>query len=86
MTNEEVKAFLKRRIKENKEMLEDRIEFLVDKARQFIDNMQDAKGNTRNKFYEVYDLLGTIRSYYEVMEEIETQTDAYEVALGLLEE
>lgn len=48
--------------------------------------MQDAKGNTRNKFCEVYDLLDTIRSYYEVMEEIETQTDAYEVALGLLEE
>ena len=86
MTNEEVKAFLKRRIKENKEMLEDRIEFLVDKARQFIDNMQDEKRNTWNKILEVYDLLGTIRSYYEVMEEIETQTDAYEVALGLLEE
>lgn len=86
MTNEEVKAYLERRIKDNKEMCEDRIEFLVDKARQFIDNMQDAKGNTRNKFCEVYDLLGTIRSYYEVMEEIETQTDAYEVALGLLEE
>ena len=86
MTNEEVKAFLKRRIKENKEMVEDRIEFLVDEARRFIDNMQDAKRNTWDKLYVVYDLLGTIRKYYEVMEEIEMQTDAYEVAQGLLED
>lgn len=86
MTNEEAKAFLERRIKNNKEMLEDRIEFLVDEARRFIDNMQDAKGDTWNKLYEVYDLLGTFRRYYEVMEATNMQTGAYEVALGLLEE
>ena len=86
MTNEKVKAFLKRRIKENKEMLEDRIEFLVDKARQFIDNMQDAKGDTWDKFCEVYDLLDTLRRYSEGMEATYMQTGAYEVALGLLEE
>lgn len=85
MTNEEAKAFLKRRIKNNKEMIEDRIEFLVDEARRFIDNMQDAKGNTWDKLYEVYDLQGTLRRYYEVMEAIKMQTDAYEVAQGLLE-
>lgn len=86
MTNEEAKAFLKRRIKNNKEMLEDRIEFLVDEARRFIDNMQDAKGNTWDKLYEVYDLLGTLRRYYEVMEATNMQTGAYEVALALIEE
>ena len=86
MTNEEVKAFLKRRIKENKEMVEDRIEFLVDEARRFIDNMQDAKCNTRDKLYVVYDLLGTIRKYYEDIETTNLQTDAYEVALVLLED
>ena len=86
MTNEEAKAFLKRRIKENKEMVEDRIEFLVDEARRFIDNMQDAKGNTWDKLYVVYDLLGTIRKYYEDIETTNLQTDAYEVALGLLED
>ena len=86
MTNEEAKAFLKRRIKDNKEMLEDRIEFLVDKARQFIDNMQDKKGNTWNKICDVYDLLGTLQRYYEVIETTNMQTGAYEVALGLLEE
>lgn len=86
MTNEEVKSFLKRRIKENKEMVEDRIEFLVDEARRFIDNMQDAKCNTRDKLYVVYDLLGTIRKYYEDIETTNLQTDAYEVALVLLED
>ena len=86
MTNEEVKSFLKRRIKENKEMVEDRIEFLVDEARRFIDNMQDAKCNTRDKLYVVYDLLGTIRKYYEDIETTNLQTDAYEVALILLED
>lgn len=86
MTNEEAKAFLKRRIKNNKEMLEDRIEFLVDEARRFIDNMHDAKGNTWDKLYEVYDLLGTLRRYYEVMEATNMQTGAYEVALALIEE
>ena len=86
MTNEEVKAFLKRRIKENKEMVEDRSEILVDEARRFIDNMQDAKCNTRDKLYVVYDLLGTIRKYYEDIETTNLQTDAYEVALGLLED
>lgn len=86
MTNEEVKAFLKRRIKENKEMVEDRIEFLADEARRFIDNMQDAKCNTRDKLYVVYDLLGTIRKYYEDIETTNLQTDAYEVALVLLED
>ena len=86
MTNEEVKAFLKRRIKENKEMVEDRIEFLVDEARRFIDNMQDAKCNTRDKLYVGYDLLGTIRKYYEDIETTNLQTDAYEVALVLLED
>ena len=86
MTNEEVKSFLKRRIKENKEMVEDRIEFLVDEARRFIGNMQDAKCNTRDKLYVVYDLLGTIRKYYEDIETTNLQTDAYEVALVLLED
>ena len=86
MTNEEVKAFLKRRIKENKEMVEDRSEILVDEARRFIDNMQDAKCNTRDKLYVVYDLLGTIRKYYEDIETTNLQTDAYEVARGLLED
>ena len=86
MTNEEVKAFLKRRIKENKEMVEDRIEFLVDEARRFIDNMQDAKCDTRDKLYVVYDLLGTIRKHYEDIETTNLQTDAYEVALVLLED
>ena len=85
MTNEEAKAYLKRRIKDNKKMLEDRVEFLVDEARRFIDNMQDAKGNTWDKLYGVYDLLGTLRRYYEVMEATNMQTGAYEVALGLLE-
>lgn len=85
MTNEEAKAYLKRRIKDNKKMLEDRIEFLVDEARRFIDNMQDAKGNKWDKLYEVYDLLDTLRRYYEVMEATNMQTGAYEVALGLLE-
>lgn len=86
MKNEEVKAFLERRIKDNKEMCEDRIEFLVDKVRQFIDNMQDEKRNTWNKIYEVYDLLGILQRYYEVMETTNMQTGAYEVALRLLEE
>ena len=86
MKNEEVKAFLERRIKDNKEMCEDRIEFLVDKARQFIDNMQDKKRNTWNRIFEVYDLLGILQRYYEVMETTNMQTGAYEVALGLLEE
>ena len=84
MTNEEVKAFLKRRIKENKEMVEDRIEFLVDEARRFIDNMQDAKCNTRDKLYEVYDLLGTFRTHYGDIETYNIRTGAYEVALGLI--
>lgn len=86
MKNEEVKAYLKRRIKDNKEMCEDRIEFLVDKTRQFIDNMQDEKRNTWNKICEVYDLLGILQRYYEVMETTNMQTGAYEVALRLLEE
>ena len=86
MTNEEAKAFLKRRIKENKEIVEDRIEFLVDEARRFIDNMQDAKGNTWDKLYVVYDLLDTLRRYSEGMEATYMQADAYEVALGLLED
>lgn len=86
MTNEEVKAYLERRIKDNKEMCEDRIEFLVDKTRQFIDNMQDEKRNTWNKICEVYDLLGILQRYYEVMETNNMQTGAYEVALRLLEE
>lgn len=86
MTNEEAKAYLKRRIKDNKKMLEDRIEFLVDEARRFIDNMQDAKGNKWDKLYEVYDLLDTLRRYYEVMEATNMQTGAYEVALALIEE
>lgn len=67
MTNEEAKADLKHMIKDKKEMVESRIEFLVDEARRFIDNMQDAKGNTWDKLYGVYDLLGTLRRYYEVM-------------------
>ena len=67
-------------------MVEDRIEFLVDEARRFIDNMQDAKCNTRDKLYVVYDLLGTIRKYYEDIETTNLQTDAYEVALVLLED
>ena len=66
-TNEEAKAYLKRRIKDNNEMIEDRIEFLVDKARRFIDNMQDEKRNTWDKLCEVYDLLDTLRRYYEFM-------------------
>ena len=86
MTNEEVKAFLKRRIKNNKELLEERIEFLVDEVRLFIDNVHEAKDDTWKKFYEVYDLLGTLRRYYEVMEATNMQTGAYEVALALLEE
>lgn len=86
MKNKEVKAFLERRIKDNKEMCEDQIEFLVDKTRQFIDNMQDEKRNTWNKILEVYDLLGILQRYYEVMETTNMQTGAYEVALGLLEE
>lgn len=86
MKNEEVKAFLERRIKDNKEMCEARIEFLVDKVRQFIDNMQDEKRNTWNKILEVYDLLGILQRYYEVMETTNMQTGAYEVALRLLEE
>ena len=85
MTNEEAKAYLKRRIKDNNEMVEDRIEFLVDEARRFIDNMQDAKCNTRDKLYVVYDLLGMLRRYYEVMYVTNMQTGAYEVALGLIE-
>ena len=86
MTNEEAKAFLKRSIKENKEMLEDRIEFLANEARLFIDNVQEAKGNTWNKFCEVYDLLDTLRRYSEGMEATYMQIAAYEVALGLLED
>ena len=85
MTNEEAKAYLKRKIKNNKELLEERIEFLVDEARRFIDNMQGAKCNTRDKLYVVYDLLGTLRRDYEVMEVTNMQTGAYEVALRLLE-
>ena len=85
MTNEEAKAYLKRKIKNNKELLEERIEFLVDEARRFIDNVHEAKDDTCKKFDEVYDLLGTIRKYYEDIETTSLQTDAYEVALGLLE-
>ena len=85
MTNEEAKAYLKRKIKNNKELLEERIEFLVDEARRFIDNVHEAKDDTCKKFDEVYDLLGTLRRYYEAMEVTNMQTGAYEVALGLIE-
>ena len=85
MTNEEAKAFLKRRIKNNKEVVEDRIEFLVEEARLFIDNVQEAKDDTRKKVDEVYDLLATFRTHYGDIEAYNMQTGAYEVALGLLE-
>ena len=85
MTNKKAKAYLKRRIKDNNEMLEDRIEFLVDKARRFIDNMQDEKRIIWDKLCEVYDLLDTLRRYYEFMEGTNMQTGAYKVALRLLE-
>ena len=85
MTNEEAKAYLKRRIKDNKEMIEGRIEFLVKEARLFIDNVQEAKDDTRKKVDEVYDLLGTFRTHYGDIEAYNIRTGAYEVALGLIE-
>lgn len=86
MTNEEVKEYLKFRIKENKEMVEGQIELLVDEAKRFIDNMQDEKRNTWDKLCEVHDLIDTIQRYYEVMDETNMHTSAYKVALGLLED
>ena len=53
MTNEEAKAYLKRKIKNNKELLEERIEFLVDEARRFIDNVHEAKDDTCKKYDQV---------------------------------
>lgn len=85
MTNEEAKAFLKHRIKNNKEMVESRIEFLVDEARLFIAHVQDAKDDTWKKLDEVDDLLTTIRMHYEIIRVCNTQKSAFEVALGLLE-
>lgn len=85
MTNEEAKAFLERRIKDNKEMLEARIEFLVEEARLFIDNVQEAKDDTWKKLDEVYDLLDTLRMQYEAIEACNMQESAFKAALELLE-
>lgn len=86
MTNEEAKAYLKRRIKDNNEMVEGQIELLVDEAKRFIHNMQDEKRNTWDKLGEVHDLIDTIKIYYEVMEGTNMQTSGYKVALRLLED
>ena len=86
MTNEEAKAYLKRRIKDNNEMIEARIEFLVEEARLFIDNVQEAKDDKRKKVDEVYDLLGTFKTHYEDIEAYNMQAGAYEVVLRLLED
>lgn len=85
MTNEEVKADLKHMIKDKKEMVERRIEFLEEEARLFIAHVQKAKDDTGDKLYEVYDLLGTLRMQYEIIEACKMQKSAFEVALGLLE-
>lgn len=86
MTNEEVKADLKHMIKDKKEMVESRIEFLVDKARLFIAHVQEAKDDEWKKLDEVNDLLTTFRMHYEVIGACNMQKSAYEVALGLLED
>lgn len=86
MTNEEAKAYLKCRIKDNNEMVEGQIELLVDEAKRFIDNMQDEKRNTWDRLGEVHDLLETFQRCYEFMEGTNMHTAAYKVALGLLED
>lgn len=86
MTNEEVKAELKRRIKDKKEMVERRIEFLEEEARLFAArHVQKAKDDTGKKLDEVYDLPGTIRMQYAIIEACKMQKSAFEAALGLLE-
>lgn len=85
MTNEEVKADLKRKIKHNKKAVESRIKFLVDEAKLFIVHVKDAKGDTWKKLDEVYDLLATLRMHCEILQAFNMQKSAFEVALGLLE-
>lgn len=85
MTNEEAKADLKHRIKNNKDMVESRIKFLVDEARLFIVHVREAKDDEWKKLDEVNDLLTTFRMHYEIIEACNMQKSAYEVALGLLE-
>lgn len=81
-----MKADLKRVIKDKKDMVESRIKFLVDEARLFIVHVQEAKGDTRKKLDEVYDVLDTFRRQYELIEACNMQIDVHEAVLAQLEE